>query len=224
MNPFDDKEHFQKKRAAMVARLRTMGIRNEQILNVMGNIPRHFFVSPAFVHEAYEEKALPIGYGQTISHPFTVARMTELLGIAEHDRVLEIGTGSGYQTAVLCALGANLFSVEIVQALTEKAVRLLTQLNMRFASRIGDGSKGWAGYAPYDAIIVTAGAPATPGVLLEQLDPDNGTLVIPIGENQKQKLTVYRKQKDHVEIEELDGFKFVPLTGKFGWKQSAAKK
>jgi len=208
----------------MVARLRTMGIRDERVLKVMGNIPRQIFVSTAFVHEAYEEKALPIGYGQTISHPFTVARMTELLGISEHDKVLEIGTGSGYQTAVLCAMGANVYSVEIVQALAEKALRSLAQLNLRFASRIGDGSKGWAGYAPYDAIIVTAGAPATPGMLLEQLKPDNGTLVIPIGESQSQKLTVYRKQRDNFEIEELDELKFVPLTGKFGWNQSPVKR
>ncbi len=219
MNLLEDKPHFKKKRSDMVGRLRGMGIRNEQVLEAILRIPRHIFVSAAFIHQAYEEKALPIGYGQTISHPFTVARMSELLGLSTHEKVLEIGTGSGYQTAVLCALGANVYSVEVVRPLAEQAVRSLAKMNYRFVSHIGDGSKGWAGFAPYDAIIVTAGAPVIPEILLEQLNPEAGRLVIPIGKSTRQKLTVFYKRKNNIEIEELNDLKFVPLTGKFGWNQ-----
>jgi len=203
----------------MIVRLRKEGIRSEKVLWAIEKIPRHFFVSPAFVHQAYEEKALPVGHGQTISHPYTVARMTELLELKDHAKILEIGTGSGYQTAVLCALGANVYSVEIVQALADQAVALLKQMHYRFTSRVGDGSKGWAGFAPYDAIIVTAGAPAIPKILLEQVSPAGGRLLIPVGDSERQKLTVYRRHENNIETIAFDDLKFVPLVGKFGWKQ-----
>ena len=219
MKVLEDKPHFRKKRSDMIDRLRMLGIRDDLVLTAMNRVPRHFFVSEAFVHEAYEEKALPIGQGQTISHPYTVARMTELLELSEHDKVLEIGTGSGYQTAVLCELGMNVYSVEIVRALANQAAELLTALNYRYVSHTGDGSKGWAGFAPYQAIIVTAGAPGIPDILTGQLEAGRGRLIIPVGNSNDQKLVIYHKKEDQPVVETLHDLRFVPLVGKYGWNQ-----
>jgi protein-L-isoaspartate(D-aspartate) O-methyltransferase len=210
---------FDKKIESMISRLRESGITDERVLRTMSEVPRHFFLPDALQFQAYDEKALPIGFGQTISHPYTVARMTELLNVQTGDKVLEIGTGSGYQAAVLCALGAHVYNIEIVRALAERAARSLARLKFRIVIHIGDGSKGWSRFAPYNMIIVTAGAPALPEILLQQLSEDNGKLVIPIGKSDQQTLTVYHKRHHQVEIEKLHDLKFVPLRGKFGWKQ-----
>jgi len=195
----------------MVKRLRELGIKDKQVLKAIGSIPRHEFISSAFEFQAYDEKALPIGHGQTISHPYTVAKMTELLNIKPGDKVLEIGTGSGYQAAVLCALGVQLFSIEIVKPLADKARKTLCDLGYNPALRTGDGRQGWRAYAPYKGIIVTAGAPVLPGKLLDQLDL-GGRLLIPIGkESENQQLTMYRKEEKGIEETILESFKFVPL-------------
>ncbi len=187
-----------------------MGIRNKNILSVMAIVPRHKFISEALAFQAYDEKALPIGYGQTISHPYTVAKMTELLEVKNGDKILEIGTGSGYQTAVLAALKAQVFSIEIKNPLSERAKKILSNLGYQALLKIGDGRKGWKAYAPYHAIIVTAGAPVIPTELLNQLKI-GGKLLIPVGSKKKQKLTLYVKGENETNINVMDEFQFVPL-------------
>ncbi len=201
---------FQKQIKDMIKRLEMMGIRDKNVLSVMAKVPRHKFISEAFGFQAYDEKALPIGYGQTISHPYTVGKMTELLEVKNGDRILEIGTGSGYQTAVLAALKAQVFSVEIKRPLSEKAKKNLSELGYMALLKIGDGRKGWKAYAPYHAIIVTAGAPVIPNELLDQLCI-RGKLLIPVGSKEKQKLTLYEKGENATTRKVMEDFKFVPL-------------
>jgi protein-L-isoaspartate(D-aspartate) O-methyltransferase len=201
---------FQKKIEHMIERLREKGIKDEQVLRAMSVIPRHRFLSSAFEFQAYDEKALPIGYGQTISHPYTVARMTEQLVLKSGDKVLEIGTGSGYQAAVLCAMGIQLFSIEIKKPLADRARKTLSSLGYHPALRTGDGTSGWSSYAPYKAILVTAGATLLPEQLVNQLE-EGGRLLIPIGSRQEQQLTLYHKREQTVEKTIIDIFKFVPL-------------
>jgi protein-L-isoaspartate(D-aspartate) O-methyltransferase len=169
-------------------------------------------------HQAYDEKALPIGFGQTISHPYTVAFMTQTLQLQSGDRILEIGTGSGYQCAVLCEMGVHVFSVEIVSTLAERAMKMMKYLNYMCALKTGDGSNGWAQYAPYDKIIVTAGAPVTPALLLKQLKPA-GRMLIPVGEFEEQDLHLFINTDKGLQEYMLEKFKFVPMRGKEGWKQ-----
>jgi protein-L-isoaspartate(D-aspartate) O-methyltransferase len=201
---------YQKKLAKMMERLRKMGIKDESVLEVMSRIPRHKFISEAFEFQAYDEKALPIGYGQTISHPYTVARMTELLDISPGDRILEIGTGSGYQCAVLCECGAQVFSIEIKKALSDNAAKTLKALGYQPALRCGDGSRGWSAYAPYKAIIVTAGAPVVPEILFNQVE-QNGKLLIPVGEKNKQQLILYIKNDRGIAENIYEEYQFVPF-------------
>jgi protein-L-isoaspartate(D-aspartate) O-methyltransferase len=163
--------------------------------------------------QAYDEKALPIGYGQTISHPFTVAKMSELLGIKTGEKVLEIGTGSGYQAAVLLEMKAQVWTIELKKPLANRALKLLIELGYNVATRCGDGRLGWKYFAPYKAIIVTAGAPVLPQDLIEQLET-RGKLIIPIGPREKQQLTVYTKNEDIISKQILDEFQFVPLLSK----------
>ncbi len=186
---------------------------DEAILKAMGTVPRHLFISSAFEFQAYDEKALPIGHSQTISHPYTVAKMTELLNVKPDDKVLEIGTGSGYQAAVLCAMGIQLFSIEIVKPLADKARKVLFSLEFNPALRIGDGRHGWISHAPFKGIIVTAGAPVLPEKLLKQLE-FGGRLLIPIGSEEVQQLTMYKKGEQGIEEVVFDKFKFVPLIDK----------
>ena len=206
------------KNKKMIKRLRESGITNELVLEAMAKIPREKFVPQGMEHQAYDEKALPIGFGQTISHPYTVAFMTQTLQIKPGDRVLEIGTGSGYQCAVLCALGCHLFSVEIVHTLADRARKMMKYLNYICAIKSGDGSIGWPQYAPYDKIIVTAGAPVPPARLLEQLNP-GGRMIIPVGTFEEQDLYLYIRTEKGIQEFVLEKFKFVPMRGKEGWKQ-----
>jgi protein-L-isoaspartate(D-aspartate) O-methyltransferase len=189
----------------------------EKIIKAMENVPRHFFFDSAFVEHAYIDKAFSIGLGQTISQPSTVAIQTELLDIKKGDKVLEIGTGSGYQSCVLLELGARLYTIEYHRILHQKAKHLLTQMGYKANFICGDGSQGLADFAPFDKIIVTAGSPEVPKILIEQLK-NGGTLVIPVGDSEKQEM--YKVQKNlegELHIQKYYSFSFVPLLGKNGW-------
>ena len=199
-------------RDRLVERLKAQGIRSPDVLNQIRNVPRHLFVDEALSSRAYEDTALPIGHGQTISQPFIVARMTEaLLAGFDGESVLEIGTGCGYQTAVLAPLVKKIYSVERIPELLRKTRQRLRDLdiyNVQF--RPGDGWQGWPKYAPYDGIIVAAAAPEIPEKLLEQLAP-GGRLVIPIGPPGRQDLTMVIRRDDHFEQVSLGAVSFVPL-------------
>lgn len=201
----------QRTRERLVQRLRDEGLSNPQVLDVILRTPRHLFVDEALSHRAYEDTALPIGNNQTISQPYIVGRMTELLLVnGPLDKVLEIGTGCGYQTAVLAQLVERIFSVERIQSLQERAKERLTQLNLRnVVYRWGDGWDGWNALAPYNGIIVTAGAKEIPQALLDQL-ADGGRLVIPVGEDDQQLLLITR-DKDRFVHQRLEAVRFVPL-------------
>ena len=199
-------------RDRLVARLRAHGIRSEAVLAQIRNVPRHLFVDEALASRAYEDTALPIGHGQTISQPYVVAKMTEaLLDGFEGETVLEIGTGCGYQTAVLAALVKKIYSVERIPELLRKTKQRLRDLdiyNVQF--RPGDGWEGWPKYAPYDGIIVAAAAAVVPDKLLEQLAP-GGRLVMPVGAPGYQELMLVTRHGDHFEQRSLGGVSFVPL-------------
>lgn len=205
------------KRRALVTLLREKGIKNERVLQAINTLPRHFFFDSALISHAYEDKAFPIGEGQTISQPYTVAFQTELLEIKEGDRILEIGTGSGYQGSILHLLGAEVFTIEYQKKLFEGTKRFLTRLGIEMHLFYGDGTGGLPAYAPYDKIIVTAGAPVVPEALIQQLKI-GGILVIPVGDKRKQAmLKITKKSNTKVVQEEYEGFAFVPLLGKDGW-------
>jgi len=203
---------YEKKRKEMIRRLQSMGIRDQAVLEAMGKVPRHLFIPEALEFQAYDEKALPIGFEQTISHPFTVARMSEALEVRQDQKILEIGTGSGYQCAVLCMMGAKVFTIEIIRDLAERARKQLRNLKLNFALFIGNGSYGWEEYAPYDAIIVTAGTPMVPKRLEKQLKP-GGRLLIPVGDRTSQRIELITVSETGIEKEELGEFQFVPLSG-----------
>lgn len=203
-------------RAKLVNKLRQKGIRDERVLEAIGKMPRHVFFDNALLSHAYEDKAFPIGEGQTISQPYTVAFQTELLGVKPGDKVLEIGTGSGYQACVLLELGAKVYTIEFNRTLYERTKEFLPQLGYHPIFFHGDGSKGVPVRAPYDKIIVTAGAPVVPDALVQQL-ADNGVLVVPVGGRDKQTMTRITKKNGAVRTEEFDTFAFVPLLGKEGW-------
>lgn len=205
-------------RAALISLLREKGIRDEQVLEAMGKIPRHFFLDSAFVSYAYQDKAFNIGEGQTISQPYTVAYQTSLLGVQAGDKVLEIGTGSGYQASVLMAMGATLYTIEYNRKLYEKARALLLKMNYKGNFIHGDGSQGFLSAAPYHRILVTAGAPEVPQALLDQLK-EGGKLVIPIGDLKSQAMYSFTKLANGAIKKEVhEQFVFVPLLGKQGWK------
>ncbi|MCD6419721.1 MAG: protein-L-isoaspartate(D-aspartate) O-methyltransferase [Synergistetes bacterium] len=195
------------------------GIKDERVLAAMANLPRHLFVPPRLRDSAYDDTPLPIGMGQTISQPYMVALMTELLALKGDERVLEIGTGSGYQTAVLCKLCAQVYTVERIEELIPIAEENLITAGLRnFRIKHGDGSIGWEEEAPFDAIIVTAAAPEVPQSLVEQLG-ERGRMVVPIGERYVQDLMLLLKDEDgSVKKKVVSRCVFVPLIGKEGWK------
>ena len=202
----------QRTRERLIQRLYDEGLSNPQVLEVIRRTPRHLFVDEALSHRAYEDTALPIGNNQTISQPYMVGRMTELL-LADGplDKVLEIGTGSGYQTAVLAQLVERVFSVERIQSLQERAKEQLAELNLRnVVYRWGDGWDGWNALAPYNGIIVTAGASEVPQALLDQL-AIGGRLVIPVGESNDQQLLLIIREEQGFVRHALEGARFVPL-------------
>jgi len=184
----------------------------------MGKVPRELFLEKNFSRRAYEDSALPIGSGQTISQPFTVAYMTQALRLKPGEKVLEIGTGSGYQAAILAELGCKVFTIERHQTLLQSARKVFDLLGYHdIISRSGDGSRGWAEYAPFDAIIVTAGAPDVPETLTKQLNLNGGRLLVPVGSLSFQRMYLVKNMNEKLEVEELPEFKFVPLVGKEGW-------
>ncbi|MBG6248801.1 MULTISPECIES: protein-L-isoaspartate(D-aspartate) O-methyltransferase [Symbiopectobacterium] len=194
----------------MLTLLRQQGIHDERLLKAIEAVPRERFVDEAFEHKAYENTALPIGSGQTISQPYMVARMTDLLQLTPASRVLEIGTGSGYQTAVLAHLVKQVFSVERIKGLQWQAKRRLKQLDLHNVStRHGDGWQGWPSRGPFDAIIVTAAAPEIPNALIAQLD-EGGIIVLPVGE-QSQTLQRIQRHGGEFVVNTIETVKFVPL-------------
>jgi protein-L-isoaspartate(D-aspartate) O-methyltransferase len=199
--------------------LHRRGIWDERVLAAMRKVPRHLFVDPVLGARAYEDSPLAIGEGQTISQPYMVAVMTAALALQGSERVLEIGTGSGYQTAVLAELASRVYSIERIPALAERAEKTLAHLNYDNVSiRIGDGSMGWPEASPFDAIVVTAGAPSVPPPLVVQLQV-GGRLAIPVGSPYAQTLHRITKRDDGVDREELVGCVFVKLIGEHGWHE-----
>ncbi len=208
-NPNDTFRH-KGMRKELVAYLRTKGITDEAVLTAIDNIPRHLFMDGAFLEFAYQDKAFPIAAGQTISQPFTVAFQTQLLHIKKGDKVLEIGTGSGYQTAVLCELGAKVFTIERQRPLFLKSQQILKELGYMPKQFYGDGYIGQPNFAPFDKIIVTAGAPFIPPKLVEQLKP-GGILIIPVGENVQTMIEIRKNTDGTTTQTEYGEFRFVPL-------------
>lgn len=204
-------------RNKLVKKMREKGISDEMVLAAIGKVPRHAFFDAALLGHAYEDKAFPIGEGQTISQPYTVAFQTEKLLISPGDKVLEIGTGSGYQAAVLLEMGAKVYTIEYNHKLYEHTRDFLPSLGYKPYFFYGDGSKGIPAKAPYDKIIVTAGAPVVPTALTDQL-VENGILIIPVGDREKQKMLRIKKKNNKLVKEEFDNFAFVPLLGDQGWK------
>ncbi|RYY42592.1 MAG: protein-L-isoaspartate(D-aspartate) O-methyltransferase, partial [Chitinophagaceae bacterium] len=187
------------------------------VLTAIGKIPRHFFFDETFWNQAYKDIAFPIGDGQTISQPYTVAYQTELLHIKRNDKVLEIGTGSGYQTCILLELGAKVYTIERQEKLFERTIKVLPGMGYKANFFLGDGSKGIEAHAPYNKIIVTAGAPVVPDALLRQLKV-GGIMVIPVGDENSQKMiTILRVGENDFEKIVLDTFRFVPLLGDQAW-------
>ncbi|MCG9910934.1 MAG: protein-L-isoaspartate(D-aspartate) O-methyltransferase [Flavobacteriales bacterium] len=200
-------------RKQLLAELRQKGITDERVLAAMDRIPRHLFVDSAFKELSYRDMALRIGAGQTISQPYTVAFQTQLLQIEKTDKVLEVGTGSGYQAAVLAEMGVRVFTIERQKELYESSKTFLPKLNPQYKIRFfyGDGYKGIPAYAPYDKIIVTCGAPYIPEELIKQLKP-GGKAVIPVGEGEVQKMTLLTKNENgEIHTEEKGDFRFVPM-------------
>jgi protein-L-isoaspartate(D-aspartate) O-methyltransferase len=208
-----DTNKHQGLRNQLVKQLEEKGITDKNVLAAISKIPRHLFLDSSFENFAYQDKAFPIGAGQTISQPYTVAFQSELLQIEKDHKVLEIGTGSGYQTAVLCLLGAKVYSVERQNELFKKTKNLLSKLSINVIPKLlsfGDGYKGLPDYAPFDSIIVTAGAPSIPQALMSQLKI-GGRLVIPVGETEQIMTLLIRKNETQFEKTEYGDFKFVPL-------------
>ncbi len=207
-------------RNEMITLLRDRGILDERVLKAMSEVERHLFVPLPLRNHAYDDAALPIGEGQTISQPYTVAIMTEALRVKEFDKVLEIGTGSGYQAAVLAAMGVRVFTIERISSLLKSARQVLETLSIRFVSKASDGTIGWREFSPYDGILVTAGAPEIPKALVEQLKV-GGRLVVPVGSHDFQQMKIVTKTNENNEYEVVDkaDFKFVPLIGREGWHE-----
>jgi protein-L-isoaspartate(D-aspartate) O-methyltransferase len=203
-------------RKKLVNILSTKGINAPRVLAAIGKVPRHVFFDNALLEHAYQDKAFPIGEGQTISQPYTVAFQTEKLEIKPGNKILEIGTGSGYQACILLELGATVYTIEYNKVLYERTKAFLPKMGYKPYFFYGDGSKGFPAKAPYDRIIVTAGAPVIPDALLEQL-ADDGILVIPVGNRSKQTMVRIHKKNGKLTKEEFDYFSFVPLLGDQGW-------
>jgi len=216
-------DRFKKPRMKMVeTQIKARGINDLRVLKAMETIPRHLFVDEGLIEQAYYDSPLPIGDHQTISQPYIVALMTQALELKGKERVLEIGTGSGYQTAVLASLADRVFSVERIAALAAGARRILDRLNFyNVAIRVGDGSYGWSDESPFDAIITTAASPDIPQYLLDQLAP-GGRMVVPAGGREMQTLYKLTRSKDNPQEiiqENLGGCRFVSLIGESGWKK-----
>ena len=219
LRKFEDAYKHKGLRNGLTDKLRLKGIKDETVLKAINTVPRHFFIPSEFEIHAYEDKAFPIGAGQTISQPYTVAYQTQLLQLQAGDKVLEIGTGSGYQASVLLACGANVFSIERHASLSKQAASVLQLIgNQNLNLKVGDGTLGWQEHAPYNKIIVTAGAPSVPKILFNQLI-EGGFLVIPVGNDTKQKMVrITKLAGNEIKTEIFEDFSFVPLIGENGWQ------
>lgn len=206
------------KRRELCELLISKGISDKNVLNAIHLLPRHLFFESEFENHAYEDKAFPILGGQTISQPYTVAFQTQLLEIQENDKILEVGTGSGYQASILRILKANVYSLEIVPELVEFSKRMFSTLELAINHKLSDGTMGWEEHAPFDKIIVTAGAPSIPSPLIHQLKI-GGILVIPVGkEKSTQRMVKITRTKNSFDKKIYENFSFVPLTGALGWQ------
>lgn len=209
---------YEERRYEMVEQLKRYGINNPRVLNAFLSVERHLFFDVQDRDYAYDDCAYPIGCGQTISQPFTVAYMTSMLvERCPEGRLLEVGTGSGYQAAVLDFMGYSVYTVERVPELFKRSSEIFNRLGLDIHQLLGDGTLGWSDHAPYNGIVVTAGAPEPPQTLLEQLAED-GVMVIPIGDSTGQRMTVITRRGDALSSEEFHTFAFVPLIGKEGWR------
>ncbi|MDY6909092.1 MAG: protein-L-isoaspartate(D-aspartate) O-methyltransferase [Thermodesulfobacteriota bacterium] len=212
--------NFQKARDRMVeTQLVTRGIHDPRVLDAMRKVPRHLFVDEALAAQAYADHPLPIGEKQTISQPYIVALMTEALGLKGHEKVLELGTGSGYQTAVLAELADRVFTIERIPSLLHRAREVLNSLGYRnVVYKVGDGTLGWPEEAPFDAILVSAGAPRVPQPVVDQLSM-GGRLVLPVGDRLSQELILVERVPEGIRKTTLGGCRFVDLVGKWGWEE-----
>ena len=216
-NRFIDQYKYKGMRKRLAANIGRQGAFDPRILRAIEEIPRHFFLDSAFAEQAYEDKAFSIGEGQTISQPYTVVYQTQLLEVKPGDKVLEIGTGSGYQACVLAAIGAKVYSIERIAKLSEQAKLVIKHLGYHVKLYVGDGTLGFPKQAPFDKILVTAAAPEVPAALLNQLSI-GGCLVIPVGDqNSQQMIRITRTGEESFHEERFDKFRFVPLIGKEGW-------
>lgn len=210
---------YEKEREELTEKLKSKGITDKEVLKAINSVERHLFVAITMISHAYKDTALPIGSGQTISQPYTVAFMTQALQVKKDSKILEIGTGSGYQAAILNKMGVKVYSIERQFDIFVKTRKMLEDLSIRVHCKFGDGTIGWEEFAPYDGIIVTAGSPEIPPSLLKQL-AIGGKLVIPVGNKDSQTLKIITKiEKDNFETEDVPEFKFVPLIGREGWSE-----
>jgi protein-L-isoaspartate(D-aspartate) O-methyltransferase len=214
-------DRFQGQRRALIERMQAKGIRNLEVLRAFDTVKRHEFLPQAVWHMAYEDAPVPIGFAQTASQPSLQALYMQLLDIGRTDKVLEIGTGSGFQTAVLAQLADRVYSVERIRELATRARETLDNLRIsNVALLVGDGTIGWSRYAPYDAILVAAGGPEVPQPLVDQLAV-GGRMLVPVGTREMQRLVLVRRTLEGVEQEEVLDCTFVPLLGRFGWAEEA---
>lgn len=210
---------YEKERQDLVDKISENGIIDIYVLKAIGEVERHRFVPDVLLAHAYRDTALPIGFGQTISQPYTVAFMTQALKVKPDSKILEIGTGSGYQAAILYRMGANVYSIERQFEIHERTRKLLDKLEIRINTKCGDGTIGWDEFSPFDGILVTAGSPTIPPSLMKQLAV-GGRLVIPVGDMVSQKLKIVTKlAEDEFDTVDVPQFVFVPLIGKEGWNK-----
>lgn len=216
--PVDSLQEYRGARRRLVETLRDQGISDLTVLQAIDATPRHLFVPTGVRHRAYEDSALPIGNGQTISQPSIHARYLQLLRLTGKEKVLEVGTGSGYQTALLSRTASQVFTIERIAPLIEKAKEVLHQTGVNNVSfMLGDGTLGWRQFAPFDAILVGAAAPEVPDAYIEQL-AENGRLLIPLGDREEQVLFLITRKNGNLERQEIAPVRFVPLLGKHGWE------
>jgi protein-L-isoaspartate(D-aspartate) O-methyltransferase len=208
---------YERQRRQLIETIRERGIDDLEVLRVFDLVPRHIFVPDAVQHRAYEDAPVPIGFAQTASQPSLQALYLQLLKLESRHKVLEIGTGSGYQTALIAQLAGHVYSVERIRELSVRARAALDAMRLsNVALLVGDGTIGWSRYAPYDAILVAAASPGVPQALLDQL-AEGGRLLIPIGDRNEQTLTMFEKTPDGMRTEDITACTFVPLLGRFGW-------